>query len=129
MRLTSSLLLPLLSTSVPISVHFALYKPDGILSQFVNNGKLKRHQKMLPALPSVHRLDCAKLMACGRLDEMSEGLILLTTCGKMSRAVTYGLGEERKKISKEVRNNVSASSTTVPRLTSMRLASLVAVLG
>ena len=50
---------------------------------------------------------------------MSEGLILLTTCGKMSRAVTYGLGEERKKISKEVRNNVSASSTTVPRLTSM----------
>ena len=105
MRLTSSLLIPLLSsTSVPSSVHFALFKPDGILSQFVNNGKLKRHQKMLPALPSVQQLDCAKLMACGRLDEMSEGLILLTTCGKMSRALCYGLGEERKKISKEVRN-------------------------
>lgn len=64
--------------------HFKLYKPDGYLSQFVNNSKKRRNKKLLGALYDFPE----GTMSIGRLDEMSEGLLLLTTDGKMSAAIT-----------------------------------------
>lgn len=58
--------------------HFMLHKPDGYLSQFVY--QLKRKKKLLGELYGFP----AGTMAIGRLDEDSEGLLLLTTDGKVS---------------------------------------------
>lgn len=61
--------------------HYILYKPDGYLTQFVysKNGKKK-------LLGELH--DFAEgTMAIGRLDLPSEGLLLLTTDGKMSETI------------------------------------------
>ncbi|MFL0352648.1 pseudouridine synthase [Xanthomarina sp. GH4-25] len=60
--------------------HFKLYKPYGYLSQFVNNQNKRRNKKLLGALNDFPE----NLMAIGRLDEKSEGLLLLTTDGKAS---------------------------------------------
>jgi len=61
--------------------HFALHKPHGYLSQFVY--EKKRNKKKLGEL-----FDFPEgTMAIGRLDEDSEGLLLLTTDGKMSELV------------------------------------------
>lgn len=69
--------------------HFMLHKPYGYLSQFVY--ELKRKKKLLGEL-----YDFPKgTMAIGRLDEDSEGLLLLTTDGKMSESV------RSKKVEKE----------------------------
>lgn len=69
--------------------HFLLHKPYGFLSQFIYN--LKRNKKLLGEL-----YDFPKgTMAIGRLDEDSEGLLLLTTDGKMSDFITS------KKVDKE----------------------------
>ena len=58
--------------------HFALYKPHGYLSQFVYEKKgTKKKLGELFDFPE-------GTMAIGRLDEDSEGLLLLTTDGKMS---------------------------------------------
>ena len=71
--------------------HFMLFKPDCCLSQFVLNGsvKLRAHQRLLSSLPSCAALP-AGVMAVGRLDEDSEGLLLLTTDGALSYEVTSG---------------------------------------
>jgi 23S rRNA pseudouridine2457 synthase len=69
--------------------HFILHKPYGFLSQFIYN--LKRNKKLLGALFDFP----VGTMAIGRLDEDSEGLLLLTTDGKMSDFVTS------KKVDKE----------------------------
>ena len=61
--------------------HFILHKPYGYLSQFVY--ELKRKKKLLGELHDFP----AGTMAIGRLDEDSEGLLLLTTDGKMSEIV------------------------------------------
>lgn len=66
-----------------IHQHFILYKPYGYLSQFVNNQNKRTNKKMLGDLFSFP----AGTMAIGRLDEDSEGLLLLTTDGKMSELV------------------------------------------
>lgn len=58
--------------------HFMLNKPYGYLSQF--KYELKRNKKLLGELYDFP----AGTMAIGRLDEDSEGLLLLTTNGKMS---------------------------------------------
>ena len=63
--------------------HYILYKPDGYLSQFVNN-QTKRNKKKL--LGELYDFD-EQTMAIGRLDEQSEGLLLLTTDGKISEFV------------------------------------------
>ena len=61
--------------------HFKLYKPYGYLSQFVNNKTRKK--KLLGTL-----FDFPEgTMSVGRLDVKSEGLLLLTTDGKLSDAI------------------------------------------
>lgn len=62
--------------------HFILHKPCGYLSQFIYN--LKRKKKLLGELHDFPE----GTMSIGRLDEMSEGLLLLTTDGKVSNYIT-----------------------------------------
>ncbi|WP_309613067.1 pseudouridine synthase [Flavobacterium sp.] len=61
--------------------HFLIHKPHGYLSQFVY--EKKRHKKLLGELYNFPK----GTMAIGRLDEDSEGLLLLTTDGMMSEMV------------------------------------------
>lgn len=60
--------------------HFILNKPYGYVSQFVSNHKKKKLLGDLHDFPE-------GTMAIGRLDEDSEGLLLLTTDGRMSERV------------------------------------------
>ena len=69
--------------------HFILFKPYGYHSQFILAGNKK---KLL--LGSLHDFPDGT-MSIGRLDKPSEGLLLLTTDGKMSQAV------RSKKVEKE----------------------------
>jgi 23S rRNA pseudouridine2457 synthase len=69
--------------------HFAIFKPYGYLSQFKYD--LKRKKKLLGELYDFPD----GLMAIGRLDEDSEGLLLLTTDGKVSEQI------RSKKVDKE----------------------------
>lgn len=70
--------------------HFKMYKPYGYISQFIINGKQKRSKKLLGEL-----FDFPEgTMAIGRLDEKSEGLLLLTTNGKVSTMITSGSYEK-----------------------------------
>jgi len=70
--------------------HFIVHKPYGFLSQFINN-QTKRKKKMLGEL-----FDFPEgVMAIGRLDVNSEGLLLLTTDGKVSEYI------RSKKVEKE----------------------------
>jgi 23S rRNA pseudouridine2457 synthase len=63
--------------------HFILYKPDGYLSQFANNQNKRKNKKLLGDF-----FDFPEgVMAIGRLDEPSEGLLLLTTNGQVSELV------------------------------------------
>ncbi|WP_367393135.1 pseudouridine synthase [Lewinella sp. LCG006] len=71
--------------------HFAIHKPGGYLSQFVNNQDKRRNKKLLGELHDFPE----GTMAIGRLDEDSEGLLLLTTDGQMSEEV------RSKKVEKE----------------------------
>jgi 23S rRNA pseudouridine2457 synthase len=63
--------------------HFILFKPYGYLSQFVNNQTRRKNKKMLGELYNFPK----NTMAIGRLDEHSEGLLLLTTDGKISELI------------------------------------------
>jgi 23S rRNA pseudouridine2457 synthase len=63
--------------------HFILFKPYGYLSQFVNNQTRRKNKKMLGELYDFPE----KTMAIGRLDEHSEGLLLLTTDGQTSEFI------------------------------------------
>ena len=69
--------------------HFIIFKPYNYLSQFTYN--LKRTKKLLGELHDFPE----GTMAIGRLDEDSEGLLLLTTDGMMSEIV------RSKKVEKE----------------------------
>ena len=71
--------------------HFIMYKPYGYLSQFYTNAKKEQKKKFLGDLYDFPE----NAMAIGRLDEKSEGLLLLTTDGKTSELV------RSKKIEKE----------------------------
>ena len=62
--------------------HFIIHKPYGYLSQFINN-QTKRKKKMLGELHDFPE----GIMAIGRLDVNSEGLLLLTTDGKVSEYI------------------------------------------
>lgn len=64
-----------------VARHFLIHKPHGFLSQFIY--AKKRNKKLLGEL-----FDFPDgTMAIGRLDEDSEGLLLLTTDGMMSEMV------------------------------------------
>lgn len=63
--------------------HFKIYKPYGYLSQFVYNQNTRRNKKLLGELGEFPE----GVMSIGRLDEDSEGLLFLTTDGKMSDTV------------------------------------------
>ena len=69
--------------------HFIIHKPYGYLSQFIY--ELKRKKKLLGELHDFPE----GTMAIGRLDEDSEGLLLLTTDGKVSEQI------RSKKVDKE----------------------------
>ncbi len=69
--------------------HFILHKPHGFISQFIY--ELKRNKRKLGELYNFPD----GTMAIGRLDEDSEGLLLLTTDGMMSELV------RSKKVEKE----------------------------
>lgn len=60
--------------------NFKIYKPYGYLSQFINNQTTRKNKKLLTQLYYFP----PETMAIGRLDEDSEGLLLLTTCGLVS---------------------------------------------
>ncbi len=68
--------------------HFIIHKPFGYLSQFTCDLKKKKLLGELSEFPE-------GIMAIGRLDEDSEGLLLLTTDGKVSENV------RSKKVEKE----------------------------
>ncbi len=64
--------------------HFKLFKPYGYLSQFITNQAKAKKKKMLGDLYAFPE----NTMSAGRLDEASEGLLILTTDGKTSAAIT-----------------------------------------
>ena len=63
--------------------HYKLWKPYGYLSQFINNQNRRKNKKLLSDLIDVE----ADMMSIGRLDEKSEGLLLLTNNGKLSQLI------------------------------------------
>lgn len=68
----------------PTHAHFILYKPYGFISQLLSNDQRQaRKKKFLSALYDFP----IGTMAIGRLDEKSEGLLLLTTDGKLSDTI------------------------------------------
>ena len=71
--------------------HFLLYKPFGYLSQFGSGAAAERNKKFLGELGDFP----AGTMPIGRLDEDSEGLLLLTTDGLVSERI------RRKDVEKE----------------------------
>lgn len=81
--------------------HFILHKPFGYLSQFVNNQNKRRNKKLLGELNEFPE----NTMSIGRLDEKSEGLLLLTTDGNVSEVV------RSKKIEKEYYVEVAGEIT------------------
>jgi len=72
--------------------HYKVYKPFGVLSQFTSAEerqlRKKRFLSELYAFPE-------GIMSVGRLDETSEGLLLLTTDGKLSDHIN-GSGIEKE---------------------------------
>ena len=82
--------------------HFIIYKPYGFLSQFITNQKKGGKHKMLGELHNFPE----NTMAIGRLDVKSEGLLLLTTDGKVSDFITT-----RGKVEKEYYVQVDGAIT------------------
>lgn len=63
--------------------HFILHKPYGYLSQLINNQNRRKNKRLLGELHNFPK----GTMAIGRLDETSEGLLFLTTDGKVSEYI------------------------------------------
>lgn len=76
----------------PAHQHFLLYKPYGYLSQFTSDFARELRKKRF--LGELYPFP-AGTMAIGRLDEHSEGLLLLTTDGRVSEQL------RRKDVEKE----------------------------
>ena len=68
------------------ALHYKLYKPFGYLSQFINNQNKRKNKRLLGELYPF----ADGTMAIGRLDEDSEGLLLLTTDGMTSENIRNG---------------------------------------
>ena len=82
--------------------HFIIFKPFGCLSQFASNDS-KQQSKIF--LGSLHDFP-EGIMAIGRLDEKSEGILLLTTDGKMSAHINS------RKVEKEYYAQVDGDIST-----------------
>lgn len=82
--------------------HFIIYKPHGYLSQFYSNSKQQKKKHFLGELYHFPN----GIMAIGRLDEKSEGLLLLTTDGKMSDYINS------QKVEKEYFAQIDGDITT-----------------
>ena len=67
----------------PLHHHYKLYKPYGYVSQFVSRQHKSYKKKFLGEFYDFH----TDTMSVGRLDENSEGLLLLTTNGKLSHKI------------------------------------------
>lgn len=73
-----------MESSKPIPhAHFLLHKPLGYLSQFRSNARHEQNKRFLGALYDFPE----GVMPVGRLDKNSEGLLLLTTDGKLSHEI------------------------------------------
>ena len=74
-----------------VAEHAMVYKPDGFISQFRADAnispRLRMRQRLLSDLLGASSLSPAT-MAIGRLDQDSEGLLLLTTDGSLSHFIT-----------------------------------------
>ncbi|TCK69282.1 23S rRNA pseudouridine2457 synthase [Winogradskyella wandonensis] len=103
--------------------HYKIYKPYGYLSQFVNHQNKRRNKKLLSDL-----FDLSKdTMAIGRLDEKSEGLLLLTTDGKFSQYIRSNAVEKEYHVMVDgliteehletLRNGVEISVNSKPYIT------------
>ena len=68
---------------MPNHHHFILHKPSGYISQLVSNQRKQQKKKLLTELYDFPE----GTMPVGRLDEDSEGLLLLTTDGKLSEQI------------------------------------------
>jgi len=84
--------------------HFIIYKPYGYLSQFQSNSKQQKKKHFLGELYDFPE----GIMSIGRLDERSEGLLLLTTDGKMSNFINSQKVE--KEYYAQVDGNISAKA-------------------
>lgn len=82
--------------------NYKIFKPYGYISQFVNNQSIRKNKKLLGELYPFP----ADVMAIGRLDEDSEGLLLLTTSGKLSEVV------RSKQVEKEYYAQVNGQITS-----------------
>ena len=69
-----------------MSSNYKIYKPVGYLSQFINNQSRRKNKKLLGELYDFH----PNTMSIGRLDQNSEGLLLLTTDGSLSYKILKG---------------------------------------
>lgn len=70
------------------AMHLKMYKPAKVLSQFVFTHRKRRNRTLLGEyIDAFAGCGCGNIMAIGRLDEDSEGLLLLTTDGKTSARV------------------------------------------
>jgi len=81
--------------------HFILHKPIGYVCQFVYNQTKRKNKKLLGELYDFPE----GTMSIGRLDKNSEGLLLLTTDGKVSERV------RRKDVEKEYYAEVDGEVT------------------
>jgi len=64
--------------------YYKIFKPYGMLSQFVYNQKRRKNKRLLGELSDFPE----GIMSVGRLDQDSEGLLFLTTDGKFSHHIT-----------------------------------------
>jgi len=75
---------------MPNHQHFIIHKPYGFLTQFIYTVTTRKNRRLLGEL-----YDFPKgIMAIGRLDQDSEGLLFLTTDGKMSHYVRGSIVEK-----------------------------------
>ena len=68
---------------MPKHIHYKMYKPYGVLSQLATNDTNQLKKKFLSEFYTFPN----GIMPIGRLDEKSEGLLLLTTDGKLSDTI------------------------------------------